>query len=137
MSSALIRQILGIKTAQAAPLPKAKDRMDVLARQIAQIEGYTKTGTLADRQANPGNLRYVGQKNAVMGDKRFAKFNTHEDGWNALRNQIALDASRNLNMEQFIYKYAPPNQNNTAAYLQQVLRAMNANPSTKLSQAIK
>lgn len=131
------RALLGIPTVHAAPLPRAKDNTDLLAQQIARLEGYTKTGTLADRQMNPGNLRFVGQKGAVKGNKGFAKFKTHQDGWTALRGQIGLDASRGKTLQQFIYGYAPPSENNTAAYLNSVARAMKAKPSTRLSDLLR
>jgi len=132
-----LRNLLGIPTASAAQLPPLKDNTDKLAAQIATLEGYKKTGTLADRQRNPGNLRYVGQKNAVKGDRGFARFNTHQDGWKALRNQISLDASRGHTLQSFIYKYAPPSENNTASYLGSVSKVLRAKPSTKLSVVIK
>lgn len=129
--------ILGIKEASAAELPKATDSKQKLANAIATLEGYKKTGTLADRQRNPGNLRFAGQKNAVKGDKGFAKFKTHQDGFNALVAQIKLDSNRNLTLRQFIYKYAPPKENNTAAYLRSVSKTLGISPDTKLKAVIK
>lgn len=129
--------ILGVKEASAAELPKATDQKSKLANHIATLEGYKKTGTLADRQRNPGNLRFAGQKNAVRGEKGFAKFKTHQDGFNALIAQIKLDASRNLTLRQFIYKYAPPKENNTAAYLRSVSKSLGISPETKLKTVIK
>lgn len=133
----LLNKILGIKTASAATIPKAKDNTDKVAAVIATIEGYKKSGTLADRQKNPGNLRFVGQKNATQGDKRFAKFKTHQDGWNALRRQIQIDAGRGLTLRQFVYKYAPPSENNSKAYLNTLVREIGAKPDSKLSQVIR
>lgn len=129
--------ILGVKEASAAELPKATDTKHKLANAIATYEGYKKTGTLADRQRNPGNLRFAGQKNAVKGEKGFAKFKTHQDGFNALIAQIKLDANRNLTLRQFIYKYAPPKENNTAAYLRSVSKTLGISPDTKLKTVIK
>lgn len=131
-----VRALLGIHTARAAPLPKAKDRTDTLAQQIARLEGYTKTGTLADRQRNPGNLRFVGQKGATRGDRGFARFPTHQAGWTALRSQILLDAGRGISLDRFIYKYAPPQENNTASYLRSVSRTLGVNPTALLKKAI-
>ena len=37
-------------------------------------------------------------------------------------SQILLDASRGLTLEQYITKFAPPNENDTAAYLRFVVR---------------
>lgn len=80
------------------------------------------------RNNNPGNLQYVGQKDATLEDKpdwitdpewkaRFAKFPTMELGINALGEQIRLDASRGLTLKEFINKYAPSVENDTTTYM--------------------
>ena len=72
--------------------------------------------TLAARNNNPGNLRFVGQEGAVPGEKGFAKFETPEAGYEALQRQIELDKGRGHTVESFVNKYAPPTENNTAQY---------------------
>lgn len=88
-----------------------------IAQALATFEGYFTSGTLADRNNNPGNLRAgVGQIGTDANG--YAVFASAEDGWNALYSQINLDISRGLNLQQFIYKYAPPSDNNpTSNYL--------------------
>jgi len=81
---------------------------------------YIPSGTLADRNNNPGNLRFVGQAGAVMGENGFAKFNNPEDGYQALINQIQLDQSRGLTLKEFVSKYAPPTENDTNLYVEQM-----------------
>ncbi len=77
----------------------------------------------AYRNNNPGNLIYNGQELAVgKDDKGYAQFANEADGWQALYNQIELDKSRNISLEKFIYKYAPPQNNNTKAYIDKVLK---------------
>jgi len=80
-----------------------------------------KKSVLAFKNNNPGNLRYVGQKGASKGYGGFAYFENSNDGFTALIRQIKLDASRGLTVEQFIHKYAPPFENDTSLYLEQVL----------------
>ena len=116
---------------------KKPTRLEQLANQISILEGYPKKGTLAQRQNNPGNLRYVGQLGAVRGDKGFARFKTPQEGFQALHRQILLDASRKLTLKQFVYKYAPPNQNNSVAYLNHVSRSLNIHPLEPLSNIVK
>ena len=66
---------------------------------------------------NPGALKFANQTNAKPnGD--FASFPSPKEGWLALKKQIALDGSRNLSLRDFIYKYAPPNENNTKKYIE-------------------
>jgi len=88
-----------------------------IAQALATFEGYFKSGTVADRNNNPGNLRAgVGQIGTDANG--YAIFASPDDGWNALYNQINLDISRDLSLQQFIYKYAPPSDNNpTSNYL--------------------
>jgi len=88
--------------------------------------------TLADRNNNPGNLRFAGQTGAVLGDKGFARFPTPQDGFNALKRQIVLDAKRSLTAGQFIFKYAPPNENNTNGYLKFFCHHLLCTPDTPL-----
>lgn len=45
-------------------------------------------GTLAQRNNNPGNLRFAGQTGATKGDGGFAKFDSYESGYQALLNDI-------------------------------------------------
>lgn len=103
-----------------------------LAEYIARMEGYQVAGSLAQRNNNPGNLRAgAGQVGTANG---FAVFATPEAGWAALDRQIALDAGRGLTLQQFIYKYAPPSENNSAAYLDFVAKNLGVSPSTPLAQ---
>ncbi len=94
---------------------------------------YIPTGTLADKNNNPGNLKFVGQAGAAMGEGGFAKFNTPEDGWQALQNQIRLDQSRGLTLAQFVTKYAPPTENDTNLYIQQMSQWLGVDPNVALS----
>lgn len=87
---------------------------------------------LARVNNNPGNLRYVGQVGASQGEGGFARFPTPEAGYQALINQIQLDASRGLTLEKFINKYAPPVENDTSLYLRQMISATGASPTTPL-----
>jgi hypothetical protein len=91
-----------------------------------------KTSRLASVNNNPGNLRYAGQPGASEGEGGFAKFPSVAAGVQALTNQIRLDASRGLSLLQFIHKYAPPTENDTQKYLQDVLAMTGAKPTTPL-----
>lgn len=88
-----------------------------LATAIGNMEGWGKPGTIATRNNNPGNLRYSplqsGSEQTVNGT--FASFSSPEVGWQALQDYIA--ANSGLSLRDFIYKYAPPTENNTSGYL--------------------
>ncbi len=94
--------------------------VDSLMQAIAQFEGFNKSGSIAQRNNNPGNLRYA--PNQTGTDKSgYAIFDSPQEGWNALQRQIGLDQSRGLTLREFIYKYAPPSDNNpTSNYLDYV-----------------
>lgn len=94
---------------------------------------YIPGGTLADRNNNPGNLRFVGQAGATQGEGGFARFNSPEDGFQALINQVNLDQSRGLTLAQFVNKYAPPTENNTSLYIQQMSQWLGVGADVPLS----
>jgi len=72
----------------------------------------------AQKNNNPVNLRYAGQYEATgQDDAGFAVFPTPTAGWRAAHAQIRLDQSRHLDLTQFINKFAPPEENDTRAYL--------------------
>ncbi|MCS7261051.1 MAG: hypothetical protein NZ765_09750 [Anaerolineae bacterium] len=109
------------------------DPIESIARAIATFEGFFKLGSRAQRNNNPGNLRYAGQPGAIGADAAgYAVFPNAEAGWEALRRQIRLDASRGLTLEQFIRKYAPPNENPTEAYLRFVSQRTGLAPGDRL-----
>jgi hypothetical protein len=118
---------------------------DVFSKNTGQNLGGSSSGagsgsvsipsnTLAYRNNNPGNLRFVGQPGATQGEGGFAKFATPEAGYQAYLSQVQLDASRGLTLGQFINKYAPPSENNTSQYLQQATTALGVSANTPLSQ---
>jgi hypothetical protein len=89
---------------------------DSLANNIARFEGVNVKGSLAQRNFNPGNLKFRGQKGSIQGDKGFAKFKSMDEGYTALKSQIKLDTDRGLSLQGFTKKYAPPSENDTGAY---------------------
>lgn len=90
-------------------------------------------GTLAARNNNPGNLRYAGQPGATQGEGGFARFETPEAGYEALKAQIELDKSRGMTVQEFVSKYAPPSENDTATYIKQFNASVGSGSNTKLS----
>lgn len=93
-----------------------------------------KTSSLAYKNNNPGNLRFVGQAGASDGYGGFAKFPTPEAGVQALANQIKLDTSRGHTLASFINKYAPPNENDTNQYLSSIMKMVGVGKNTPLAQ---
>jgi len=90
--------------------------------------------TRAQRNKNPGNLKFAKQEGAVGQDDRgFAVFKTDIDGWQALVKQIQLDAKRGLTIERFVKKYAPPTENDSRAYCDFICKGLKALPTEAVS----
>lgn len=107
-----------------------------VASAIQTIEGWFP-GSVSQSNNNPGNLKYAGQPGAIGQDASgFAVFPTVAAGTQALDNQIALDASRGLTIQQFAAKYAPAqDSNNPASYAAQIAAATGLSVSDPLSAA--
>lgn len=89
---------------------------------------------LPQRNNNPLNLKFAGQTESTgPDDKGFAIFPTPMAGWRAAHAQIKLDMSRGLTLKQFIFKFAPPNENDTNAYLQFICEKLGVYPDEYLS----
>jgi len=91
------------------------------------------SNNLAALNNNPGNLRFAHQTGAIPGAGGFAQFGTPEAGYQALVNQVSLDASRGETLGQYITKYAPPSENDTARYIAQASQALEVDADTPLA----
>lgn len=104
-----------------------------IASTIQTQEGYFP-GSVAYRNNNPGNLLFVGQAGATLGDRGFARFASYDAGVDALNNQIQLYASRGLTIDQMMNIYAPASDgNNPATYAQRIAAALGVGVDTPLS----
>jgi len=89
--------------------------------------------TLAQRNNNPVNLKYAGQREASgKSPEGFAVFPSPAAGWRAAHSQIALDAVRNHTIRSFIFKFAPPEENDTNEYLEFVCKELAVSPEEEL-----
>lgn len=105
--------------------------MATLRDLIANMEGWNKQGSIAQRNNNPGNLR-AGKGQIGTDSNGFAVFSSPENGWAALDRQIALDAGRGHTLSSFINKYAPSNENDTGNYLSYLSKGLSVDPETPL-----
>jgi hypothetical protein len=95
--------------------------MTKLAQLIAKEEGFFKSGTLPARNHNPGDLRHSPHSQHAGEPNAIGAIADDADGWADLERQLQIDASRGLTLAQAIYSWAPPNENNTAKYLADVV----------------
>lgn len=98
---------------------------------VKNIEVTIKDGTLADKKNNPCNLVYAGQPYAKK-DGRFAVFTTKALGIRACIRQVAYDQTKGFSLQDFISKFAPPFENDTATYIKQISEKMHCTPETKI-----
>jgi len=74
----------------------------MLAMAIAEFEGFYLAESIARRNKNPGNLRPFGTQPGLKTNAgMFRVFNTENEGWAALINQINLNLKRGLTLEEF------------------------------------
>jgi hypothetical protein len=106
--------------------------------------GVSSDSKFVDVRNNPGNLRgtdalrkpgYVLDKAVGFDKNGFAIFNSPEDGKEAMRRQLELDAlKRGMTGRQLINKYAPPSDNNdTDAYIKNTFGELGLDPDSKIS----
>jgi hypothetical protein len=110
--------------------------INTVAQTIQTVEGYYP-GPVSYTNNNPGNLKYAGQAGATQGANGFAVFSTYDAGYQALVNQINLDASRGQTIAQFTSIYAPAaDNNNPTSYAATIANATGLSVNDPLSEAI-
>lgn len=101
-------------------------------------ETLTLKGARNWRNNNPGNIefgKFAREHGAIGSDGRFAVFPTYEQGRSAKAALIFTGKSyRSLTLEQAIYRYAPPSENNSRSYANQVARAAGVSLDTVMSE---
>lgn len=118
--------------------------LDAAASAIQQHEGWAP-GSVSFRNNNPGNLKYAGQPAATGADASgFAIFPDYQSGFDALKAQLALDASRNpgWTLTQFFSKYLggdpynpqTTNQGNPFSYAADVAGKIGADVGATIGQ---
>jgi hypothetical protein len=107
-----------------------------VASVIQTVEGWFP-GSTSYRNNNPGNLKYAGQAGAIGQDANgFAIFPDYQTGYQALLNQISLDASRGESIAQFTAKYAPAQDaNDPASYAATIASATGLSVNDPLASA--
>lgn len=101
-------------------------------------EEQRRQGVRNWRNNNPGNIEFgpfARQMGAVGSDGRFAVFSTLEAGTKAKEELLFGAKSKyiGLSIADAIARYAPPSENNTEAYIQQVVQAIGGTPQTRMA----
>jgi hypothetical protein len=102
----------------------------------------TAIGPRGIRNNNPGNIRHGGDKwqgmAAEQTDPEFVQFTAPEWGIRAivviLRNYRTLYGRNTI--RKIITRWAPPTENNTGAYIDNVSRALGIGPDDQLNEGL-
>lgn len=101
--------------------------------QVVTVEGNRNW-----RNNNPGNIEYgdfARSMGAIGSDGRFAVFPSYDSGREAKSNLIFESPNyRNLSLSGAINRYAPPFENDTQSYINQLAQAAGVSPDTPMSQ---
>lgn len=95
---------------------------NLIAAAIAHVEGFYSTKSLAYRHKNPGNIR--------DSPTTYATYFTIEAGWWHLVEDILRNQGKRL--DEFLSKYAPNTENDTAAYITEVCALTGYKPESVL-----
>jgi hypothetical protein len=86
------------------------------------MEGYFSTKSLSYRNHNPGNIERP--------DGTFKQYADVATGWQGLVTDIQANVGKTLTA--FIYRYAPPSENDSATYLAVVSSLSGIGPQESL-----
>jgi hypothetical protein len=112
--------------------------MSKLAELIAQEEGFNVPGSLPNRDNNPGDLRHSPHSFHTASDPNaIGQIDTPADGWADLERQLQLYAQRGLTLQQAIYEFAPPTENNSQAYLDFICQGLGVPSTTSVANALE
>ena len=98
---------------------------------IARMEGWHDPASRCRRNNNPGNIeagRFATAHGACGSDERFATFPTPEAGFAAMRALLSAPSYENLTVAEAIARWAPANENDTAAYVRNVCEWCGCSP---------
>ena len=110
--------------------------MSKLARLIAQEEGFYVSGSIPQRQNNPGDLEHS-PHSFHTGSDPVGEIDTTENGWADLERQLQLYAQRGLTLREAIYEFAPPIENNSEQYLEFICSGLNLPATYTVAEALK
>ena len=110
---------------------------DHLASLIAQEEGYGVPGAIPTTHNNPGDLRHSPHSSHTAADPdAIGQIDTSADGWADLERQLEIYAGRGMTLAAAIYEFAPPSENNSAAYLAFVCKGLGCSPDITVKEAL-
>src|SRR5271156_3053581 len=114
-----------------------------LLKAIATVEGFYEANSRSVRNNNPGDLIWGDEAahfGAEKGDPEFAVFPNEEAGWYALQRWLSVPATFvdelliggycGATLTDVIYRFAPPSENSSSQYLDNVCELTGLTPDT-------
>jgi len=106
-----------------------------LAQLIGCEEGFGRPGTKPTRDHNPGDLEHA--PHIYAWDGKIGIEPDDQAGWEDLERQLQLYAARGMTLETMVPVYAPPNENDAAAYLQFLCDGLPATPDATIAEVLR
>lgn len=103
------------------------------------MEGFGVLGTRPQRNRNPLDIEYgpFAQKHgATSGDPRFAIFPDAETGFAAAKALLSGPEYAGLTVAGMVWKFAPPVENDSQAYLNNICEWANIQPTDMLADVL-
>ena len=105
--------------------------VDVSIPVLPQPSGQPQ---FANRNNNPGNLKYARQIDSSEGDGGFARFPTPEHGFMALERRLRASQVAGETVSDLLHSYAPKFENNTERYIKRLEDRFGVTRDTPISQ---
>lgn len=117
-----------------------EDEFLSLWSHITREEAIAKYGkTAAVRNFNPGNIMDTSFGWSKIKGERFTRFESPQEWFQALINKIKnIQAwgskiyKPTMTLKEYMYKYAPPHENNTNQYIKEITEHLNITPTTHI-----
>lgn len=119
--------------------------IESLADAISRMEGYKPGNNRAWRNHNPGNIwdgLIPGKKlkriwpHLPIDAQGFVIYPTPEAGREALERQLTIKITRGESVTKLISDWAPPHENNTAAYITFVVKKTGLDPKLPIKNQL-
>lgn len=123
---------------QARPGSTGNAVVDIILEKVAEPVTMIMNGARGIRNNNPGNIvrtgeRWQGMASDQSSDSRFVVFDSPVWGLRALARVMRSYYSQGrTTVAAIIGRWAPPNENNTQAYIAQVAASLGVSPMTPL-----
>ena len=110
-----------------------------LCQLCARREGFGRPGVIPTERHNPMDLRHSPHSShAGIGPNDIGEIDNDADGWDDAELQLERWAARGLTIERMVFgPLAPPNENDSAEYLQFLCDGLGLPATTPLTEALK